>query len=676
MSDFKMNISSAQFLRCSNMLRIFISMIVVTLLLTINVNAAPSERIQGARMFLNNGSPEQAIETAQGMLGAVKLREEDRLALLQLIADSEEFRTKVSHYTDVSKAIASFQTLIKEFPDDVDVADLLWKITWLHWQHGDKAEALAMGRDLQSRFSESDGAISSWLMYGRIHILQRKFNEARNDLLQYGVRVEEGSRKNAVGQVWIAMVDHAENRFKPALNAMRQVYKEWPEVIESDSRLFSTFIELLRLQKEFDDALKYAERFLQRYIKGRDLSVVRLLRADLWRVKDELPVATIEKEYSILADQEAETAIGKKAFMRKLMLQNINVKDYYTLKPVVIAMKRIASRNQLSDIELEANLYQAQLWRRLIKSDPEHTPQQALMVAMENYVRVAAEKDAEFSEPALTEGRAIFIQHMQSLLDEESWVKAVVLWERFPTLRPVKFEARDLRYQVAHGLRMLLEYDQAEIILDELYQQAGGRIWGHKVMLERVQVWLERGDQDAINRVMTWLSENEFTLYRPEMLLLAARIQLKSGDASEASQSMVSISPDDVAEELRVDYWETRAGIDEVLSRWTMATHAWEKYRDSLGADTAKGLIRQASSSFKAASYAKAEELYAQVEEEKRDASWNYHYSMCQMNTGKIKQAIERLEALKVDGTAGMFSSLASLALAEQQADELLEAER
>ena len=55
-----------------------------------------------------------------------------------------------------------------------------------------------------------------------------------------------------------------------------------------------------------------------------------------------------------------------------------------------------------------------------------------------------------------------------------------------------------------------------------LYEEAAGSVWGHKVKLEQVRLWLDRGDKDGFKRVMRWLSQNEFTLYRPEMLLLAA----------------------------------------------------------------------------------------------------------------------------------------------------------
>jgi len=48
------------------------------------------------------------------------------------------------------------------------------------------------------------------------------------------------------------------------------------------------------------------------------------------------------------------------------------------------------------------------------------------------------------------------------------------------------------------------------------------------------------------------LDEHEFTLYRPEMLLL-------------------------VIEE-RLTYWKVRAGIAEKLKHWHMAARAWQEY--------------------------------------------------------------------------------------------------
>lgn len=635
--------------------------------------AEPSSRVQGVRIFLNQGNPEQAIQTAGKLLATPKLSEEDRLALLELIAEAEEFRTASSHYQDISKAIAAIKTLIKEFPDDIDEAALLWRSAYLYWRKGAEKLAMSTARGLKDRFRDSDDSTKALLLMARIHIDQRKYNFARNDLLQHGIRIDDGSRGQKLGRIWIAVVDFEEFRFKESYIGLDEVYQVSPGIIEAEERLFATYIRLLNRYGRSKDAIPYAEKFLKRYLKGVYVPHIRLLRADMISRQKGVNLDAVRKEYELIAIAEAETTVGKKAFMRKMMLQYRENKDYSALKPVIIALKRIANQNQLSEVESESILHQARLWVRVVRGDADHAPRQAATAALEDYAKVSSSPFPVLGEQALEEGKQAFVTYIERLIAGEKWMQVVVVWERFPQLRPKDRSASQLQYGVAHALRMLMEYEQAEVLLIRLYQLSSDSVWGHKVMLERARLWLDRGDSDGVERVMEWLSDNEFTLYRPEMLLLAARMQLKKGNASAASQTIVSVAAADVAIEERGGYWKARAHIAENLSRWHVAAHAWRQYGETAGADKSAALMEQANSMFKAGDYRKAEVLYEAVPEEEHTAAWEYRFSICQMNSGKLRQAIERLERLKSDKKAGIYASLAALALAERQADNLLE---
>ncbi len=638
--------------------------------------AEPSDRVQGVRIFLNQGNPEQAIQTAEKMLASPKLAEMDRLELLKLVAEAEEFRAAASHYQDITKAIRAIDTVLKEFPDSVDQAPLIWRSAWLYWKRGADKLALAAARDLTERFRESRDATKAYLLMARIHIDQARFDSARNDLLQHGLRVKDDSVEQLVGLSWIAVIDYEERRFKQSYAALEKVYLKDADIVESEERLFATYIRMLHRFDRDQEAMNLSDKFLKRYVKGFYVPHVRLLRADMLAHMPDPNLKLVEKEYEKISLVAAETTVGKKAFMRKLMFQYRDSKDYATLKPVIIALKRVASQNQLSEVENESILYQARIWVRVSVADAENTPRQATTVALEDYARVASSPYPELVEQALSEGKSTFQAYIGKLIDDQKWMQTVVIWERFPQLRPSGRSASQLQFGVAHALRMLMEYEQSEEILSQLYEQAAGSVWGHKVMLEQARLWLDRGDADGVNRVMKWLSEHEFTLYRPEMLLIVARMQLKRGSASAASQTMASVSDSDIAIEERDEYWQAQAHIAEKLSRWHVAAHAWRQYGETEGADKVEALIQQANSMFKAKDYAKAEALYEAVPETQQTAEWRYRFSICQMNTGKRTQAIERLEKLKAEKDAGIYASLASLALAERQADQLLESHR
>jgi len=638
--------------------------------------ADSGDRVQGVRIFLNQGNPEQAIQTAGKMLAAPKLSEKDRLELLKLIAEAEEFRATSSHFQDVSKAVDAINTVIKEFPDSIDQASFVWRVAWLYWKKGADKLALAAARDLTERFRDSNDATKAWLLMARIHIDLAKFDAARNDLLQHGLRVKDDSVEQLVGLSWIAVIDYEERRFKQSYAALEKVYLKNADVIESEERLFATYIRMLHRFVRDQEAMSLSDKFLKQYVKGFYVPHIRLLRTDMRAEQPDADLKLVEKEYEKISIAAAETTVGKQAFMRKLMFQYRESKAYAELKPVIIALKRIASQNQLSEIENESILYQARIWVRASRDDAENSPRQATTVALENYARVAGSPYPELVEQALQEGKITFQGYIGHLIDDKKWMQTVVIWERFPQLRPAGRNASQLQFGVAHALRMLMEYEQSEAILTHLYEQASGSVWGHKVMLEQARLWLDRGDVDGVNRVMKWLSDHEFTLYRPEMLLIVARMQLKRGSASAASQTMASVSDSDIAIEERDEYWMAQAHIAEKLSRWHVAAHAWRQYAETEGADRAEAVIQQANSMFKAKDYAKAEALYETVPEAGQTAEWRYRFSICQMHTGKRTQAMERLEKLKAEKDAGLYASLAALALAEHQADQLLESHR
>jgi len=631
-----------------------------------------SERVDGIRVFLNNGSPEQSIRMSQALLANEALKDNERFELLSLIADAEEMLAQAQYYGDISPAINALKTLKKEFSGRINAPELEWRLAWLHWKHGDERKALKYARELRSDYMGHKEAVEAAMLMARIYVAQRKWNEARSSLIQYGFGVELDSREESLAKAWLAVVDVAEDRHDIALKQLDYVFRNYPDVIRKDEYLWSTYIQVLRTAKRDKEAIEQADAFLNIYLSGDYVAPVRLLRADLWLLYKVKPSDRIEREYDVLAEQEAEQSIGKKAFMRKLMLAHQKSQDYHALKPVIIALKRLANQNQLSVIENEAQLDLARLWQRLSRSDPKHSPKQIDMVSLELFSRVAASETKAYRSLALHEGTVFFEQRLQTFLDAEKWLEMVAVWERFPIFRRDHLDVASLQLGVAHALRMLMAYEQSEALLGKLYRRASGSVWGQKVMLEKARLWLDRGDEAGVGRVLAWLDEHEFTLYRPEMLLLVARMQLQANKPTAASQSMIGISVDDIAIEERLIYWKVMAGIAEKLKHWHMAARAWREYGLMPEANTAKALIEQANNVFKAKDYQKAEGLYAQVDEKDRDAAWLYHHSVCQLKTGKYKQALETLEQQSQDTSAGIYASLAALAVAEKKAKTLL----
>jgi len=649
-------------------------LLLMLLLVFMPLSVPASERVHGVRVFLSNGDPDQAIVTAQALLKAPDISTDERFDLLSLIASSEEMKATAKHFVDVKKAIKALQTFEKAFPQRVSQASLHWRMIWLYWKHGDDKDAMRMASNLRANFPSSPEAMQAAMLMARIYIQQHKYDAARSNLMRYGLGAQAGSREQALTEAWLAVVDAAERRYPIAVEQLDRVYRQFPDVIKKDGHVFSVYIRALHHVGRDADALAKADIFLKTYFKGDDWVNIRLLRADLWAQFKKVPESRIEREYEILSEEQAETEIGKQAFMRKLMLHYAKSQTYYDLKPVIIALKRIANHNQLSSVENEAEYDLGILWARLSQSDPEHAPKQSLTAALDAFARVANSDLIAFRTVSQQAGTSLFKQTLNQAIDKKAWVKEVALWERYPELRKNHAVVKERAFEVAHALRKLMNYQQSEVLLDKLYTEAGDTAWGQKVMLERANLWMDRGDADGVARILAWLNVHEYTLYRPEMLLLVAKMQLRAGKATLASQRLVGISVNDVANEDRKRYWEITADINEALKHWHVAAKAWKKYGESQGADAYVALIGEADALFRANDYTAALQSYEQISKDKQDVAWQYHTAMCQMRVGQPKVALPKLAALANNNDAGIYGSLASAELVDRKAQQILQA--
>jgi len=649
------------------MIRIFFTCLTLTLLLPAVSQAVESDRISGARIYLNSGNPEQAIRTAERHLKSADTLPSERLGLLSLIAEAEVMQTTHKHFENIKPAVRAIETLNREFPNNPKAAEFRWQLAWLQWQSGDSKQAVTSTREIIAKDQQPASLRRAWLLMTRIHLQQNNFAYARSDLLQYGLQVDSHSREQALGMAWLAIVDQGESRLDVAYQSLQKVYQQWPDIITGEPILFSTYIHLLYEFNDRQQAFRQAEAFLDQYISKPEAASVRLIHADLLSSRKETRGEAI-KEYGILATTQAETAIGLKAFIRKLMLDVGDEQQREKLLPAMVALKKVADTHQLSLIEDEAMLALARLWTRIDEpsADKLHSP------ALQAYARAALSHDARIAQSASDEGAHWLHKSLQEMLNREMWLKAVSIWQQYPQLRPESLSSQDLRLGVAHAMRMLMLFAAAEELLDELYRDNGSNIRGQRAKMELAKLWMDRQDKDGVEKIMRWLNRNEFTIYRPEMLVTVARIQFIHKQHEAARQTIDTVNAGDIAAESRASYWQIKAEISESLKLWHGAATAWGEYRDSSGADVVAGLKNQARSQFEAEEFAEARKLYSAMGETERDASWFYHMALCELKTGEIAQGTERLQKLATQSDAGTYSSLAKLALADQQANTLL----
>ena len=647
--------------------------ILTLLMLSLATNLSAAESANAIQAYLQQGKPAQAISTAYMLLNTGNIDNHERKSLLKLILKAQLIIVNARHYENVQPAILAIQTLIQEFPEQVNEPQLIEDMIELYWNQGSLEEVQAEILDLQNRYPQSSEAQKSWLMLGKVHFLHKNYADARSSFLRFSSAYAEDSAEGQDVRMWTALVDYAEGRFTIAYQVLQKVFDIEPNRITSQDSIYARFIQLLRIEKHHAQALEQASHFLSMYKTSSHTGEVRLLQADMQLLQPNPNKKDIIKTYTILAETHADTVIGKQAFMRRMMLQIQDKKSYATIKPVIIALKRIANANQMSEIEDEALLHEARLWNRLTQYDPKRSPKQAIHAFLKQFSLAQKSTHSVIAAQAKYEGKQSFVAYIQRLLQQQKWHDAVNLWQSFTHFQPSLKQTPLLHFNIAHAFRLLMQYTQAERLLQQLQHQAKGNIWGEKITLEQAKLWTDRGDRQAITKIMQWLDTHEYTLYRPEMLLLVAQIQLQENHASLASHTLNTIQPSDLTLPSKAAFWKTNAKTNQALSRWHMAAQAWAEYAALDVEDKQQTLLKEAHARFKAGEFPKAEILYNSIPENLRTPIWTYRYSISQLKNGKLKQATTRLKELKSNANAGIYASMAALTLAERNANQLLE---
>ncbi len=647
--------------------------ILLTLFTFFSASLATGDRAQAIQTYLNQGKPEQAVTTAYLLLKEANLKNQERKKLLELIIQAQLIMVKAKHYEDVQPAVDALQSFMREFPEHADEPSLIWQIIDLYWSQNNLEETQSYILDLQNRFPQSPETTKSWLTLGKIYFIHKNYAEARTNFLRFAIAFPVNSSQGREVRIWTSLVDYAEGRFDVAFKALEPIFKKQPNLITEQPSIFSRYIHLLRIEGQFTEALTQANHFLSLYKTSPHTPEIRLLHADLLLLQPKPNKNAVIKAYSLIAEAQADTIIGKQAFMRKMMLQIESQQEYSAIKPAIIALKRIANNNQMSQVEDEALLLEARLWHKVATLDAEHSPKQSEYAALEKYSLVFKSIHPNLRNQALEGGRNTFLESIQHHIKMKDWKNTTRIWQRFAQFRPALEKAKPLYLSIAQSFRLTMQYTASSQLLQLLLTHAKSDLWREKLTLEQAKLWFDRGDAQSVQRIMSWLDQHEYSIYRPEMLLIVARIQLKDKAYSLTSHTLDSIQVTDITYDTRAIYWQTRAKTEQALKRWHMAAFAWAQYTSLGTANKESGILNEAHARFKAGEFPKAESLYSKVPETLRTPIWIYRYSICQLKNGKWKQATTRLTALKNNPDGGIYTSMAALTLAERQANQLLE---
>lgn len=599
------------------------------------------------------------------MLLSKELPKQERYEIMRLLAEAAERLAASRGYSDIRSAIRAYEDLHRAFPGRFPVERLHWKTAWLNWKKGDLEKADIAAQTILHNYADKPEAKDATLLHARFLIMNNRFMAARNVLLRYfalGRGITDA--EEAEGLAWLSLVDAAEGKEDKALHTFRKIAERHPGILESDPVLYAGYIRLLYRHGETAAASEHIQSFLSKYSDSDEAPRIRLIQADLMAERGDN--RTAETLYGVLADRYSQLSIGKKAEMRRLMLKHENEPKPGSTERTLKAIERIAAENQLSDVEHEARYYLAKLHEQLGKADDEHLERSIMYYAM-----VAHDK-ARFSQEAKEAGTRALREYLKRLLRDRQWIKALLVWDHYFVLHGGGTVKEALEIAQLHF--RLLDYQGAERLLDGLLSRDVGTVWRQRIALEKMRIWVERGDPDAMGKIKRWLRENPDTIYEKEIKVLIASLWMKQGEPGKALHILGSIQPEEVGAALMREYWFTLARGYHASQRWREAAGAWRKLAEmSEGDEQWRFRYHQAEALLQAGEYRTAWDVMQGIPEQHRDDAWRYMHAVISAETGDKRSAKEELHALVSGEKPGDYRLRAKLLLARLRMMEMKE---
>jgi len=609
-----------------------------------HAQAAPEEPAwQLAARLLEQGNPEEALKLARQAL--LQAEEAEKKRWLALIAEAEWRRAQARRFEDPKSALAAID-LLEEAEGKLDARWWLRRARLLR-AAGQWDEALQAA--LQAAASEQ-WAVDAAIEQARIEIERGKYAEAAAALLDALMRAPEGSQRADRAEAWLGWIDAREGRTAQAIARLDRVFARNSSVIEQSPELLATYLQLLAKLGHRQKALSLAARFIDLYGTDGPLAwQVRFVRAELWQ-EDPATRAKARFAYAQLAEDAKGTQLGALASLRARLLALQGERDPKRLRATIRWIGRLAAKHQLSPVEDEAMLALGRLWQRI--SDPAGDEDRALFF----FSKAAAAAEEAIATAARREGRRWMKQRLIALLRNDRARQAALLWRRYSVFRPQPGKDAELLLAMADALRAVGDLAAASRLLEAVRRAHASDLYGERAFVAQARLWLELQVPDGYAHLMRWLGTHE-TIYRPELLLIAATMRLQSKAYAEARSLLAQIAPELLVPEMQKAYWRAQAQAAEGLKRWAQAAKAWAK----------AGEYRRAGLAwFEFGDCLRAKRAWQRAGEP-TDDEWRYHLAWCEARLGLRDQAEARWQRIAERG--GPWAELARLALAISEAE-------
>lgn len=632
--------------------------------LSINLDAAQADELENIRAKANSGDYEVALNMAHQLLETTPGTEK-RYETLLFVFETEYLRSSLHGFDNIQKVEDAFASIRREFPERLDLESWLWKMAWIEWKGGKQKRAVEIAADLLRRYPSGPYSRDAILLMARVYLERGELEMAERYVLKLALLGSRTAEQKIQMKIFEMLINARRSPSK-AFEYARQAWSDGKQVIERDPFLFYSLIRIWAQNGKPEDIVKKVEDFLSRYVEEDEVPYVNLIYGDvLYRLGLRKKSQFV---YAVLAERHPETVLGKKAFLRGLMVEYEKVKDEARLLPVIRSMARLERDNQLTEIEIEAGLDQAILYARLARSSDHY-----ILPALVHFAFSAKSDVKPFSDISRIKGKEMYLFGLGRYLENHERIKAITVWKRFSM-----FQTKTGKYlQVATGVALAYAdmgvLDQAEALLMDIQRKSSGSLWADRNFLEQARIWLKRHDTDGVSKVMNWLAQHESTIYRSELLIIASRMYAERGDSAQAFQNLKQVDVLSLDEGMQMEYWRVQAELLSRLDQWGKAAEAWSRVVKlaKSSKDRNMALYEQATAWLKGGEYDNAVRLYEAIPESVQDDAWAFHSAQAQMYAGEVRTAETKFRALAQKSSR--YALLARLELAARLTSQLKE---
>jgi len=535
-------------------------------------------------------------------------------------------------------AIGVYAGLLKNFPQYAKKSLINYKIAVLYYKIDQPSPSLKYLSEMGT-YSDKGLALDADILHANLMVKLKDFASARTRLL--GILIRPDIPQVYVNRIMasLANIDFLQGNFKMAVKRFEKIRNYeggWDEVVKSPV-FYSAYIRSLHhLEK---DDVTVIKDYLSRHYRYPESRPVRLVLADLLAEQGKTTEALTN--YRILISSNNDS-VSKAAEIRSLVLTASLVPTRPSILDAIKRVNELRTSALNSDIEDEASLYIARLYRIL----SENYKGDYISPAIGFYALAAYRGTSRYSNFAYHEGGELLTKYMSQLMSNKEYSKAALVYRHYTQLQ----RTVGARLSAGHAYIQLGAIKYANEIIAELSESMKKASSAERDGYDLLRATVASYDPSPASLKITrniltreGMSNNVFVAIS---VLLARQLY----DLSYLHQSLetldsLKIKEKGIDHEVRLDYWRLKEELYTSFNNWTAASYALAARTDLAKKSSWSDISGLITMLIRDDNCARAKSYMKKVPEEERKAEWYYQSARCAFKGGKYKEASALIKA-------------------------------